>query len=173
MTVILLSAVSPVISGSQSADGFFILICSVSLLLRVPGGFSVGSWPLWVSLWPIQDLLLSVRRSRAAWRAVFLNIFIHHYRSLLPRYPNRIPLWHFKKLLIHLSSCGCAGSSLRWQASDGGGFSCCGAWTLGTRAQLLRGTWNLPRPGTEPASPALAAGFLTTGPPGKSPFVRL
>ena len=28
--------------------------------------------------------------------------------------------------------------------------------------------WNLPRPGIEPVSSALADGFLTTGPPGKS-----
>ena len=28
-------------------------------------------------------------------------------------------------------------------------------------------TWNPPRPGTEPISPALAGGFLTTGPPGE------
>ena len=27
--------------------------------------------------------------------------------------------------------------------------------------------WNLPRPGIEPMSPALAGRFLTTGPPGK------
>jgi len=27
--------------------------------------------------------------------------------------------------------------------------------------------WNLPRPGMEPMSPALAGGFLTTAPPGK------
>ena len=29
--------------------------------------------------------------------------------------------------------------------------------------------WDLPRPGLEPVSPALAGGFLTTSPPGKSP----
>ena len=29
--------------------------------------------------------------------------------------------------------------------------------------------WDLPRPGTEPVSPALAGGFLSTVPPGKSP----
>ena len=29
--------------------------------------------------------------------------------------------------------------------------------------------WDLPRPGLEPMSPALAGGFLTTAPPGKSP----
>ena len=28
--------------------------------------------------------------------------------------------------------------------------------------------WNLPESGIEPLSPALAGGFLTTGPPGKS-----
>ena len=27
--------------------------------------------------------------------------------------------------------------------------------------------WDLPRPGLEPVSPALAGGFLTTAPPGK------
>ena len=35
----------------------------------------------------------------------------------------------------------------------------------GSRAQPLRGTWDLPRPGLEPVSPALAGGFLTTAPP--------
>ena len=30
--------------------------------------------------------------------------------------------------------------------------------------------WNPPGPGTEPVSPALADGFLSTGPPGKSPL---
>ena len=29
--------------------------------------------------------------------------------------------------------------------------------------------WDLPRPGIEPVPPALAGGFLTTGPPGRSP----
>ena len=37
----------------------------------------------------------------------------------------------------------------------------------GSRAQLLRGMWDLPRPGLEPVSPALAGGFSTTVPPGK------
>ena len=41
-------------------------------------------------------------------------------------------------------------------------LSSCGSW-----AQLLRGMWDLPRPGLEPVSPALAGGFLTTAPPGK------
>ena len=37
----------------------------------------------------------------------------------------------------------------------------------GSRAQLLRSTWDLPRPGLEPVSPALAGRFSTTVPPGK------
>ena len=39
----------------------------------------------------------------------------------------------------------------------------------GSRAQLLRGMWDLPRPDLEPVSPALAGRFSTTAPPGKSP----
>ena len=80
------------------------------------------------------------------------------------------------------------------RASHCGGFSCCRARALGTqasviaarglsscglralecrlsscgaRAQLLQGMWDLPGPGLEPMSPALAGGFLTTAPPGK------
>ena len=82
----------------------------------------------------------------------------------------------------------------RGYSSHCSGFSCCGAQALGTRAsvvvarglsscgsralerrlsnhgsraQLLRGMWDLPGPGLEPVSPALAGGFLTTVPPGK------
>ena len=40
----------------------------------------------------------------------------------------------------------------------------------GSRAQLLRGIWDLPRPGLEPVSPALAGRFSTTVPPGKPCF---
>ena len=39
--------------------------------------------------------------------------------------------------------------------------------SCGSRAQLLRGMWDLPRPGLEPVSPALAGRFSTTAPPGK------
>ena len=38
----------------------------------------------------------------------------------------------------------------------------CGAW-----AWLFLAMWDLPGPGIEPMFPALAGGFLTTGPPGK------
>ena len=46
--------------------------------------------------------------------------------------------------------------------------SSCGSW-----AQLLRSMWDLPRPGLEPVSPALAGRFSTTVPPGKPPFRSL
>ena len=66
------------------------------------------------------------------------------------------------------SSLWCAGFSLRWllllrsTGSRCAGFSSCGTW-----AQLLH-AWDLPRPGLETVSPALAGRFLTTAPPGKS-----
>ena len=44
------------------------------------------------------------------------------------------------------------------------GFSSCGA-----RALLVQGMWNLPGPGIEPVSPALADEFSFTVPPRKSP----
>ena len=39
--------------------------------------------------------------------------------------------------------------------------------SCGSQTQLLRGMWDLPRPGLEPVSPALAGRFSTTAPPGK------
>ena len=41
--------------------------------------------------------------------------------------------------------------------------------SCGSRAQLLRGMSDLPGPGLEPVSPALAGRFSTTAPPGKPP----
>ena len=59
-----------------------------------------------------------------------------------------------------LSSCGSRTVECR--------LSSCGAW-----AQLLCGIWDLPGAGIEPVSPALAGGFLTTVPPGKSPCIHI
>ena len=60
------------------------------------------------------------------------------------------------------------------RASHCDGFSCCRAQVLELELRS-HGAWafdygvgDLPRPGIEPVSPALAGGFLTTGPPGKS-----
>ena len=59
-------------------------------------------------------------------------------------------------------------------------LSSCGSWALeyrlsscGTQALLLCGMWDLPGPGLKPVSPALAGGFLTTAPPGKSLTFKL
>ena len=59
------------------------------------------------------------------------------------------------------------------------GFSSCGSWALecrlsscGAQAQLLHSMWDLPGPGLEPMSPALAGRFLTTVPPGKSYTIK-
>ena len=101
----------------------------------------------------------------------------------------------FILFLAALGLCCCAQSFLYlWRvgatlpcgerASHYGGFSRCGTQALstwasvvaahrlsscGARAQLFRGMWDLPGPGLEPMSPALAGGFLTTAPPGKPP----
>ena len=37
----------------------------------------------------------------------------------------------------------------------------------GSRAELLRGMWDLPKPGLEPVSPTLAGRLSTNAPPGK------
>ena len=42
--------------------------------------------------------------------------------------------------------------------------------SCGSRAQLLCGMWDPPRPGLEPVSPALAGRLSTTAPPGKPCF---
>ena len=49
----------------------------------------------------------------------------------------------------------------------------CRLSNCGSRAHLLRGTWDPPRPGLEPVSPALAGRFPTTAPPGKPIFYLL
>ena len=88
----------------------------------------------------------------------------------------------------------CGGFSLWSMGSRHAGFSSCGTrasvvvalglsscgWralecrlSSGTRASLLHGVWDLPGPGLEPVSPALAGGFLTTAPPEKPLLSRI
>ena len=108
--------------------------------------------------------------------------------SFLPSFPPSVRsfLVAVRRLSLVSASRGysllrCVGFSLRWllllrsMGSRRAGFSSCGAWTLEhrlstcvARAKLLYGMWDLPGPGLEPVSPALAGGFLTTAPPGKS-----
>ena len=94
---------------------------------------------------------------------------------------------NFSSDFIYLRIWGCAGSS-----SLCAGFSSCreqglpssggaqpvtvaasfvaghGLSSCGARAELPRGMWNAPGAGLAPMSPALAGGFLATGPPEKS-----
>ena len=75
------------------------------------------------------------------------------------------------------SVCAVVGGLLTVGASLAGeyGLQVCRLWQLlhvgsavmvqGLSCSMAHG--NLPRPGVEPASPALQGGFLTTGPPGK------
>ena len=101
-----------------------------------------------------------------------------------------------KQVFSRLQRAGATLTSLYMQASHGGGFPCCRAWealqhvvsralghedsavavcglsSCGSWAQLLHSRSDLPGPGIEPMSPALAGGFLTTGPPEES-FVQL
>ena len=75
----------------------------------------------------------------------------------------------------------CAGFSLHWllllwstgSRHMGSVVVTHGLSSCGSRAYLLRGMWDLPEPGLEPMSPALAGRFLTTAPPGKPLIVVL
>ena len=66
------------------------------------------------------------------------------------------------------SSCGKRGPlSIADSRVAGHRLQMCRLSNCGSRAQLLRGMWDLPRPGLEPVSPASAGRFSTTAPPGK------
>ena len=67
-------------------------------------------------------------------------------------------------LLISVA-CRCGAQALGIRASVA---AACGLRRCGSQAQLLLVMWNLPGPGIEPVSPALAGGFLSSVPPAKS-----
>ena len=71
--------------------------------------------------------------------------------------PRALGTWASVVVSHGLSSCG-------WRALEHRLSSC------GAQAQPLHGMWDLPGPGLEPVSPALAGGPPTTAPPGK-PYV--
>ena len=66
-------------------------------------------------------------------------------------------------LLIVVASPAAQALGVRASVVVAQGLSSCGAW-----AWLPCGMWNLPGPEIKPVFSALAGGFLTTGPPGKS-----
>ena len=96
-------------------------------------------------------------------------------------------------VVLGLRCCAQAFCSCGEWASHCNGFSCCGAQALGTKASVFaahgflghglqsaglvvvamglpRCIWDLPGPGIELMSPALAGGFFTNEPSGKSIF---
>ena len=86
----------------------------------------------------------------------------------------RLLLVVVRGLLIVVACCGVWALGTWASVVVAHGLSSCGLQALehrlsscGPRAQLFRGMWDLPRPGLDPESPALAGGFLTTAPSGK------
>ena len=76
------------------------------------------------------------------------------------------------------SCCGAQALSSWASVVVSSGLSSCGLWALehrlnccGPWAQSLQGTWDPPRSGIEPVSPALAGRLLSTKPPGKPNFL--
>ena len=77
-------------------------------------------------------------------------------------------------LIVVASHCGARALGAQALVGVPHRLSSCGSQALehrlsscGARALLLRGMWDLPGPGLEPVSPALAGQFPTTAPPGK------
>ena len=75
----------------------------------------------------------------------------------------------------NLSCCGAWALGHQASVIVAHGLSSCGSWALehrlnscGTWALLLCSMWDLPAPGIEPVSPALAGGFLSPAPLGTS-----
>ena len=64
----------------------------------------------------------------------------------------------FRSFFFNLFVWGCTGSSSQ---------------DVGFLQLWCAGMWDLPRSGIKPVSPALVGKFLTTGPPGKSPFTTV
>ena len=119
-------------------------------------------------------------RNKVLWALFFFKKFIYLFFAALAL---RCCAWAFSScrergllfVVVHglLIAVASLVSEHRLQAR---GLSSCVSWALecrrlsscGSRAQLLCGMWDLSGPGLEPMSPALAGGFLTTAPPGKS-----
>ena len=108
-----------------------------------------------------------------------IHLFIYFWlRWVFVAVSGFLYLWHVGFSLRGFSCCGAQALGTWATVVVACRLSSCGLWALehrlsscGARAQLLHGMWDLHRPGLEPVSPALAGGFLTTVPPGKSQSV--
>ena len=95
---------------------------------------------------------------------LFVCLFFGYTRSLL-LFSHFLYLWWVGAALL-LQHVGFSSQRLLlFQSTEASvvaayGLSSCGTWAL------LPLMWNLPRPGSNPVSPALAGRFLTIGPPG-------
>ena len=95
---------------------------------------------------------------------MFIRLNFKNYLLIFVCARSSLRVWAFssRSELGLLSGCGV-------RVSHGGGF-----FVVEHRLQvhglqqLLCGMWNLPRLGIKPVCPALADGFVSTGPPGKS-----
>ena len=111
---------------------------------------------------------------------VFLNLFIYLFLATLglcccTRALFSCSEWGLLFVVVRGLHIVVASLGTRASVVVARGLSSCGSRALehrlsscGTQALLLHGMWDLPRPGLEPVSPALAGRFLTTVPPRKS-----
>ena len=113
-----------------------------------------------------QALLCASNRHNNTLQTYVLNLFIYLFMAVLglrfcarafPNCSERGPLFIAVRGPLTVAASPVAEHRLQTRR-----LSSCGS-----RALLLRGMWDLPRPGFEPVSPALAGRFLTTVPPGK------
>ena len=95
---------------------------------------------------------------------VFLNLFIYFWLCWVFASVRGLPL---AAASGGHSSSRCAGLSLSWPLVAGHRLQTRRLSSCGSRAQSLRSTWDPPRPGLEPVSPASAGRLSTTAPPGK------
>ena len=124
------------------ADSFFFFFKGISLYLFI-------SWLCWVFVSTRWVSLVAASRGYSSLCAGFSLWWLLLLRSMALGAQASVVAAH------GLRSCGSQALECR--------LSSCGTWT-----SSLRSMWDLPRPGMEPVSPALAGGFLTTAPPGKS-----
>ena len=119
----------------------------------------------------------------------WIRIYHWQYERILIKQWEQLVLFFFKFIYLWLCWVFVSVRGLSLVVASGGHSSlrCAGPLTVaaslvvehrlqtrrlsncGSRVQLLRGMWDLPRPGLEPVSPALAGRFSTTAPPGKPP----
>ena len=127
----------------------------------------------------VSSLLSSVARTqRQTFSLMYFGLFhLTLYKGMA------LFVYLFFLFKLYLFIFGCVGSSLRHAGSSivaRGLLSRCGARAPECLGSVVAVLWLscpvacgilVPRPGIEPASPALEGGFATAGPPGKSLFI--